>query len=144
MIYPFQCLLYVQLSYKHFLLAAAGSVIYTFDIDNGLHVCTWSPLHDSHQNQKGEALPHDNDTAKPDVSGTPPKKRPKLSPSASVGSSVDIVLDKQSNNAPSKPTITKMVASQNGKHVAVITGEDKCLRVFELSSEGNLNLFSER
>ena len=45
---------------------------------------------------------------------------------------------------PSNSPIVRLAASNDGKYVIAVTGEDKCIRVLNLSAEGLLVLFSER
>lgn len=42
------------------------------------------------------------------------------------------------------PNITKIKTTSDGQHVVIVTAEDKVVRVFEISSDGQLNLLSQR
>lgn len=42
------------------------------------------------------------------------------------------------------PNIIHMVVTASQNHVVVVTAEDKCLRVFEISPEGKLEQLSQR
>jgi len=41
-------------------------------------------------------------------------------------------------------TILTITATQRGDHVIVVTGEDKCIRVFKVRSDGHFHLLSAR
>ena len=139
--HPFQCLLYCcRFPSSRFLVAAAGSYLRTFDVDKGVHLCTW-PFNGKHEssdvNRSKVAL--NQDEASP-----PPAKRVKLPLERSESSSAEIVVDEaEVSEAPNSP-IVRLAATSNSHYVVAISGEDKCVRVFELSAGGILNLFSER
>jgi hypothetical protein len=42
------------------------------------------------------------------------------------------------------PNIIKLVVTESQTHVIVVTGEDKCIRVFEISESGDLQQLSQR
>jgi tRNA (guanine-N(7)-)-methyltransferase subunit TRM82 len=62
-----------------------------------------------------------------DESEGPPGKRVKLSPSKEQ-----------------KPNFSTLILSRNGQYLVAVTGEDKCVRVFETDSHGRLHQLSER
>lgn len=48
-------------------------------------------------------------------------------------------------NGPTKlPNVIKLVLSPDHKHAVAVTGDDKCIRVFEIASEGKLIELSQR
>ena len=81
-----------------------------------------------------------------------PRKRQKLSPPREdSGSSAEIVVnggDAEDQNARLKqaigPPVIKLAGTSDGHHVVAVTGEDKCIRVFELPEDGCLIQLSER
>ena len=139
--HPFQCLLHCSRPpNNHFLIAAAGSHIRIFDSDTGVHSCSWpsAESNGTHEICSGRAaLNHDDDSP-------PPAKRLKLPLEKSESSSAEIVVDEPEGPQAPNPPIVRLAATSNGHHVVALTGEDKCIRVFELSVEGKLKLFSER
>ena len=139
--HPFQCLLYCfRIPSSRLLVTAAGSYLRTFDIDRGVHLCTW-PSNGKHEylDTKLSKAPLHHDEA-PDS----PAKRVKLSLERSESSSAEIVVDETEVIEAPNPPILKLAATSNGQYVVAISGEDKCIRVFELSAGGILNLYSER
>jgi tRNA (guanine-N(7)-)-methyltransferase subunit TRM82 len=42
------------------------------------------------------------------------------------------------------PTIVDIVVTESQTHAVVVTGEDKCIRVFEISENGQLQSLSQR
>jgi hypothetical protein len=51
---------------------------------------------------------------------------------------------KTTGNPQKLPNIIKVKATPSGEYMVVITAEDKAIRVFELSAEGQLNHLSKR
>jgi tRNA (guanine-N(7)-)-methyltransferase subunit TRM82 len=43
-----------------------------------------------------------------------------------------------------QPNIIKLMVTPSQKHAVLVTGEDKCVRVFSISSEGVLEQLSQR
>ncbi|KAI9700506.1 MAG: tRNA (guanine-N(7)-)-methyltransferase non-catalytic subunit trm82 [Bogoriella megaspora] len=76
------------------------------------------------QNREAEYALKENYRREP--TDTPPGKRRKIS------------------IEETKPNIIDIVASQSHRYVVAVTAEDKCIRVFELSSDGGLYQLSER
>ena len=82
-----------------------------------------------------------------------PSKRQKLPPTRdeSGSSSVEIVVAEDSDNVesttsqqPSVPPVIKLAGTSAGQYVIAVTGEDKCIRVFDLAANGTLTQLSER
>lgn len=156
---PFQCLLASPLTpgapQKHLLLGAAGSKIYSFSADTGVLLSSWSHKTGSNTEKEKPASkpsPSKSDT-KPTDTVEPPAKRRKHAPSghASDSSSAEIVVENGSKKRrrPKQPIIfghnvTKLIHTSSGGHVVAVTGEDKCIRVFELHKTGVLKQLSER
>ena len=152
--HPFQCLLYCPRSSKRpVLVAAAGQYIHTFDIGNGAHLFTWPTLEGAQSPAKKTALLKSQD--KGEIGTKIDKddsdhaaKRQKLSPVGddSESSSAEIVVEDRTSKVPKalNPPILKLIATRNGQSVIAVTGEDKCVHVFELTAGGILNQRSER
>ena len=89
-----------------------------------------------------------NEVGSPVVNGDngslPPSKRQKRAPELSESSSAEIVVEKIESAPPPHPPIVKLAATRNGEYVVAVTGEDKCIRVLQLSAHGGLTQLSER
>ena len=161
MSHPYQCLYYCQRSDQlgiGFLVGASGGCIHTFNTQNGRYLSTWphsekiarGRLEGQKSDQDSEVLyaessPHDDSNR--------PTKRQKLSlvRDESGSSSAEIVVAKNSNygesscpEQPMLPQVIKLTGTSNGQHVIAVTGEDKCVRVFDLAADGTLKQISER
>ena len=127
-----------------FLVTVSGPNLHVFSFPEAVHLNSWPPrgLLAEHLSTQAD-YPRSNEHESVEKSSTPPAKRPRLSPEESRASSTEIVTE-----APEKPcvfpNIVKIAASRDGKHIITISGDDKCVRVFSMSSEGSLNLLSER
>ena len=158
--HPYQCLLYCSRpgqAEAGILVASSGPYIHTFNVHNGTYLSTW-PLgqeigkssKDDATAELGSELTAKTETHQEDSQG--PRKRRKLSPPRDdSGSSTEIVVnggDADAQNPRLKPAISppviKLAGTSNGHHVVAVTGEDKCIRVFELSEDGFLIQLSER
>ena len=142
-----QCLLYcAQSPARRYLVTATGSYISTFHIDKSEYICSWPPRDsDKSQTQAGNGWNEGiEDATIGSEAGTPPSKRPKLCSQVSTNSSTEIVVDEIEKDVPAHPPVIKLAVSRDGRHVIAITGEDKCLRVFELSFSGVLSPISKR
>ena len=160
MLHTYQCWCYCwQASQsKGILVGANGSSIHTFSAQNGRYLSTWPSLYNSTRSQaKGQDLVDNSGTLPlndppPDDSG-PPSKRQKLSLARdeSSNSATEIVVARDSDNDEStfpqqllSPLVIKLAGASNGQHVVAVTGEDKCIRVFDLAADGTLTQLSER
>ena len=159
--HPYQCLLYCAQPARTnagVLVAASGPYIHTFSVEDGTNLYTW-PSNEvlKSSNEKGEDTDHGCETIEEARSGREdqgrPRKRRRLSPPGEdSGSSAEIVVDGGSvaNGRGTKvkqashPPVTKLAGTSTGQYVVAVTGEDKCLRVFELSKIGCLKPLSER
>ena len=72
----------------------------------------------------GEKLTYQNDH---NVEDEPPGKRIKLS-----------------SPKEEKPNFSSLVLSSDGQYLVGVTGEDKCIRVFQIDSQSRLTQLSER
>lgn len=147
--HPYQCLLYCpQSSQRNFLIAACGSYIHVFDIDKNLRASSWPSDDEISKSGEGEGEDDSNEIGSPAVNGDngslPPSKRQKRAPELSESSSAEIVVEKIENAPPPHPPIVKLAATRNGEHVVAVTGEDKCIRVLQMSANGILTQLTER
>lgn len=163
MIKPFQCLYYCPLrdSNSHnVLLAASGPRIFSFNVSDGSLLSTWSSTADEEGTKnllqsQPRNLPDggkngvEEASASQDNDAERPGKRRKLSPYESESETVSTEIIIQDRNegsdiAASTPAVIKLTGSANGKYVVAVTGEDKCIRVFELYGNGTLVESSKR
>ena len=161
MSHPYQCLCYCQQSNQPetgIIVGASGSCIRTFSAQTGIHLSTWPSLggpaqtRSIGQNYESESeTPHLKSPLRDD--DKPPLKRQKLSPARdeSGSSSAEIVVAGDSDNGelsspqrPSIPPVTELASTSISQHVVAVTGEDKCIRVFDLAADGTLTQLSER
>lgn len=118
--HPYQCLQVLRRvgpQPVNFLLAASSYKLLNIDLSTGNVLASWSaePLNMSTA---------DDQPSEP-LEGPPGKKR-KVSEDSS------------------RPNIIKLTTSHDGAHVVAITGEDKCVRVFAIAANGQLQHVSER
>ncbi|KAK7542895.1 uncharacterized protein J3D65DRAFT_615316 [Phyllosticta citribraziliensis] len=118
--HPYQCLQVLRRVGSqpvNFLLAASSYKLLNIDLSTGNVLASWS------------AEPLNISTAEDQPSETPegpPGKKRKVSQDSS------------------RPNIIKLTTSHDGAHVVAITGEDKCVRVFAIAANGELQHVSER
>ncbi|CAD6564471.1 MAG: Uroporphyrinogen decarboxylase in heme biosynthesis [Alectoria sarmentosa] len=161
MLHQYQCLAYCQpasQSQTGILVGAFGSFIHTFSAQNGRYLSTWPSLETTAQtrsigqNDEKESEVSNQKSSSQDDSKRPPKRQ-KLSPAKddSGNFSAEIVVAGDSDNGestryqqPSNPPIIKLAGTSAGQHVIAVTGEDKCIRVFDLAADGILMQLSER
>ncbi len=157
--HPFQCLALAARTNGDILLAAAGSHIYTYRLGDGKQLASWNP-----SQLERKATPESESTKKPDVRGVqdvkpneetngdeePPNKRRKLSVhgETSDSTSAEIVVEggskKRKPSRTSRSAVIKLTTTADARHVVAVTGDDKCIRVFELLGNGTLRQLSER
>lgn len=161
MSHPYQCLLHCHRPSQieaGIIVAASGSYIRTFSAQSGRYLSTWPSLEitaqtrSAGQNEENEfEVPHPNSFAQDDAKRPP--KRQKLSPAReeSGSSSAEIVVAGDSDNGETtssqqllNPPIIKLAGTSAGQQVIAVTGEDKCIRVFDLAVNGTLTQLSER
>lgn len=149
MLHPFQCLLYcppTAVRKRSILLAAAGSRIFSFDIQNGTFISVWPSTSGIVQEHSAVAPSTDHDPGRPE-------KRRKLaipqhtssSDSAEIvvenGNNVDVHAD---NSQVSTSNVIKLERTADSEFIVAVTGEDKCIRVFKLHEDGKLTQLSKR
>ena len=157
MLPPFQKILYCRsqnTADAGVILLASGPSIYAFRAAGGKILSEWSVGNVSeHQHNQGKAeIPSDEAE---DQSGGPPAKKRKVKKD---GNATDASSDnteiftengKDTKHPPKKklnllPSISHLQSSRDGQRVIVATGEDKAIRVLELSEDGRLSALSER
>lgn len=144
--HPIQRIQYVegQALPQRLLIASAGPKLYSFDAENGRRLAVWPrDIETSKDHANASAA---GEGADADDQGPPEKKR-KLSPSAEQAS--EEPSSKDQGTIESKPSqawsnIPLLVHSPTGSHIVAVTGEDKCIRVFEVGRDGSLQQMSER
>ena len=161
MLHSYQCILHCcQRSQKEtgILVAASGSYIHTFSGQSGRYLSTWPSLRVTAQTRstgqnEGQELKAPHLKSFPRDGCERPLKRPRPSPAReeSGSSSAEIVVAADSDDGGSpdsqqvpNPPIIKLAGTSAGQHVIAVTGEDKCIRVFDLAVNGTLTQLSER
>ena len=161
MSHPYQCLCHCPRASQFetgILVGASGSRIHTFSAQNGRYLSTWPSVEKSAQIQSiGRKSETDSKMSNlkgfPQDEVEPPTKRQKLSlvKNESSSSSAEIVVSGESDNdessslqQPLNPPVIRLTGTSNGQQVVAVTGEDKCIRVFDLAADGTLTQFSER
>ncbi len=136
------------------LLAAAGPSIYSFSLEDGRLLSTWSQEHpnkvpDNLNKSGGEGA------AERDVPSSPKQEHEEaIGQKRKLSQHFHSTEDNATEERPSKstktsptlsaPDVIRLISTNSGRHVVAVTGHDKCIRVFELQSYGVLKLLSER
>ena len=161
MLHPYQCLYYCHQPSQFetgILVGASGCFIHTFNAQDGRYLSTWPSLGKVTQNQsigdqnRDESEVPDRKSTIHDGSERPTKRQKlTLARDESGSSSAEIVVagdsdDGTSSNSgqPVRLPIIKLAGTSNGQQVVAVTGEDKCIRVFDLAADGALTQLSER
>jgi hypothetical protein len=129
------------------ILLASGPTLLSFRADSGEFLSELT-VGDNTSNDVNQVGDYDQS----ETAQQPPAKKRKLLSRESVGSdasSAEILIENGKNEKPRKkkeldlPSVTNLHASKNGRYVIATTGEDKSLRVLELSKDGRLNTLNE-
>lgn len=144
--HPIQRIQYVegQALPQRLLIASAGPKLYSYDAENGRRLSVWP--RDIETSNDHAIASSTREGADVDDQGPPEKKR-KLSPSAEQASEEskhngqETIEPKPSGTWSNIPLI---VPSPTGSHIVAVTAEDKCIRVFEVGTDGSLKQLSER
>lgn len=160
MLLTYQCLLYCPRPDQPDavkLLAASGPYILTFSALDGNHLSSWPPNQAVEQNAQELITGGDTGIEYPEIDSNEytaerPQKRRKLSSAREdSGSSAEIVVGFHSRDLggletkqSSSSSIANIACTSTGQYVVAVTGEDKCISVFELTACGILNQLSER
>jgi tRNA (guanine-N(7)-)-methyltransferase subunit TRM82 len=153
---PYQCL---QRS-DNILIAAAGSRIDLFSLEDGSLLSTWKcpPLQGSQHGTPAvreatptpKVVPHRSDSSCVDVTvdrSSPPAKKRKLSNSRIDEPTSNSCQEKKKKQPRSDavasgldaPAVILLAVTKAANHVIAVTGQDKCIRVFENVIEGGVH-----
>ena len=161
MFHPYQCLHYCQQASQPetgILVGASGCYIHTFSAQSGRYLSTW-PSSGKYAQSRSIGEKNETDSETPDLmidtqddSERPPKRQKRsLARDESGSSSAEIVVAEDSDDGewsspeqPPRTPIIKLTGTSNGQQVIATTGEDKCIRVFNLAADGTLTQLSER
>lgn len=160
MLHPYQCLLCCKLPDEPqtaIIVAASGPFIHMFSACDGNLMSTWPQQNSTeNSNQKPEigkdgSVADSTTAVNVTVAERPPKRRKVSASRDDSSSSTDIIVEEGNNNVesslmkqPSSSPIVNLACTSSGKNVVAVTGEDKCIRVFELTASGTMNQLSER
>lgn len=139
------------------ILAASGSHIHAFSAHHCNHLSSW-PLNDFSEQNARSAISRINVGAEEAVldreivASERPQKRRKLSSAREDSSSSAEILvgggtQDVDNSEPKQlltPNIINLACTSTGQHFVAVSGDDKCIRVFELTVGGIMNQLSER
>ena len=154
--HPFQKLCFAKAStgLPEVLLAACGAHLCCYDFQKGL-VARW-PVSEDNEDDLSDyeaEQPNGNDD------GERPTKRQRLSgheeslPSRHESEeSVEIISERAKGQRrkpkptvePKLPDVSHILATESGRHIVVVTADDKCIRVLERRKDGRLRSISER
>jgi tRNA (guanine-N(7)-)-methyltransferase subunit TRM82 len=154
MAHPFQRLSYSPPNSSRsqgVIFAASGPKILSFSALDGSFLSEWSafPQSTSLKRASNEDQEHivDNQSAHSRSS----KKRLKLFSGSSHDTSLEVIIDNGGKKPKPKtpkavllPSVIRLCGTSDGEHIIALTGEDKCVRVFNVSHDGSLTQLSER
>lgn len=139
--HPFQCLRCVKRQaegQQDLLVATAGRNLYSYAAASGQRLDVWPKGLDTNTGSASGGVSTADGQA-------PPEKKRKLSLASEQQGEQK---SGQKKNTGSKPpawtTIPILAVSHDCKYVVAVTGEDKCIRVFDLSEDGKFQQLSSR
>lgn len=138
--YPIQRIQQFNHQGRGLLAVTAGPAIELFDTTTGSQLSRW-PSDSNSISSKSENSPDLQTDA--ENGAEPPEKRRKLSAPVQDGE-VQIESAKSVSSTRAWSTIPILVATAAGNHIIAVTGEDKCLRTFEVQPDGNLTQLAPR
>jgi tRNA (guanine-N(7)-)-methyltransferase subunit TRM82 len=133
--HPIQCIRYVErqtAGSRNLFLASAGSKIYTYAAETGKQLAIWPEAANTADSTVVSVAPSSE-------GDEPSAKKRKVSPAPEQTAKRG-----QSETSTAWSTIPILAVSSDGNFVVAVTGEDKCLRVFEIEESGSLKQLSER
>lgn len=153
--HPFQYLALAATPDAYILVAASGSSISTYRLNNGALLATWCPPKEPNEKKKkkaGEAEGKDprpvseraNNDSQPPIKRTKRSNRGESPGRPAEGTAVDFHKSVTGSSTASKAAVTKLAITSDAKYVIAVTGDDKCIRVFDLLEDGRLLQRSER
>lgn len=134
--HPFQCLEYVNRQpngQQDVLVASAGPKLYIYSAATGQRLDVWPQDVDSSESAAVAASTEGQKLSDENKNVTEEQSEQKNVPKKSA-----------KKKAPLWTNIPLVVVSRDSKYVALVTSEDKCVRVFSLSEEGKLQQLSSR
>jgi hypothetical protein len=133
--HPIQCIRYVErqtAGSRNLFLASAGSKIYTYAAETGKQLAIWPEAANTADSTVVSVAPSSE-------GDEPSAKKRKVSPAPEQTAKRG-----QPETSTAWSTIPILAVSSDGNFVVAVTGEDKCLRVFEIEESGSLKQLSER
>jgi tRNA (guanine-N(7)-)-methyltransferase subunit TRM82 len=148
MISPFQKLLYCDRG-PGIILATSGHQLLGFNATNGELISQWSTNQES---AAAQDTSNDVDIAyNPETDQEPPEKKRRIEEIASGTPPDGTITENGIRHQPNKeqkiagtPAITGLCATKRSEHIVVVTGEDKCIHVFQLEDNGRIEPQSQR
>ncbi|KAL5000791.1 hypothetical protein BDV10DRAFT_28436 [Aspergillus recurvatus] len=136
--HPFQCIQFVKKrngEHRDILVASAGAKLFSYATVSGRRLSVWP--------QDGAVIgtPDANGTeSNPDTEGPPEKKR-KVESSSENKDDAGAAAAKNTRTWTNIPILT---STPDGEYLVALTGEDKCIRVFQIEEDGSFVQLSER
>ncbi|KAF7128211.1 hypothetical protein CNMCM5793_002753 [Aspergillus hiratsukae] len=118
--------------FHNLFVASAGPKIYTYAAETGRQLAIWPEAANAADSTVVGVAPSSE-------GDEPSAKKRKVSPAPE-----QTARGPQSETSTAWSTIPILAVSSDGNYVVAVTGEDKCLRVFEIEESGNLKQLSER
>jgi tRNA (guanine-N(7)-)-methyltransferase subunit TRM82 len=131
---PLQCIQLVKTKNgrsRNVLVASAGPKLFSYAAESGQRLSIWP--------QDGADAPDANDAgSNPEIEGPPEKKR-----------KVDLSSEQKASPTAAKQAVTWtnipiLTTTPDGEHLVALTGEDKCIRVFQIEENGSFLELSTR
>ncbi|KAL4762910.1 putative tRNA methyltransferase [Aspergillus foveolatus] len=136
--HPFQCIQFVKKKngeHRDVFVASAGAKLFSYAADSGRRLSVWP------QDGADNNIPGTNGAgSNPDTEGPPEKKR-KVEPSSEKEGDAGTATSKKSCTWTNIPILT---STPDGEYLVALTGEDKCIRVFQIEEDGSFVHLSER
>jgi tRNA (guanine-N(7)-)-methyltransferase subunit TRM82 len=136
--HPFQCIQFIKKrngEHRDVFVASAGAKLFSYAADSGRRLSVW-PQDGADNNIHGTNCAGSN----PETEGPPEKKR-KVEPSSEKEGDAGTAASKKSCTWTNIPILT---STPDGEYLVALTGEDKCIRVFQIEEDGSFVHLSER
>jgi hypothetical protein len=108
-----------------FLLAGSGSALIAINLEDGTVMSKW----DAGAVSSGSGVGKVSESEQIKAKDTPLEERPKK---------------RRRGNAEERPNVSRVYAHASRNYAVIITGEDKSIRVFSISSDGIMKQLSQR
>ncbi|KAL4864126.1 hypothetical protein BDV12DRAFT_176637 [Aspergillus spectabilis] len=131
---PFQCIQFVKTKNggsRNVLVASAGPKLFSYAVESGQRLSIWP--------QDGTGVPDARDAGSNlEVEGPPEKKR-----------KVDLSSEQKASPTTAKQSVAWtnipiLTSTPDGEYLVALTGEDKCIRVFQIEENGSFLEVSAR